>query len=127
MLTDLIARLAAPAAGGGQQVAVQLLTIARQVVGVLRIQVVELADGAQAKADMVAVTMTGKALAIAAQASVFLGQRQVIVRAYELAQANVVITGSFQVLEGDRAHRALVGIRRQRPRPLLLVAPGAWA
>ncbi|MNN57768.1 hypothetical protein D3C81_1727720 [compost metagenome] len=56
---------------------------------------------------MIAVAVPGEAVAGTTQAAAFLRDRQVIVGADKLPQANGLITGSQQLFKTDPAHRAL--------------------
>ncbi|MNG02684.1 hypothetical protein D3C84_857240 [compost metagenome] len=111
---DLILRFTAPAATHRQLPGIQLMVIVTQVVGVLHVQVLDLRDGRQTEAHVITATVTGKTLAIAMQASVLLGHRQVIVGPDELAQADVVIAGANQLFTADLPHGVLVGRAAKR-------------
>ncbi|MNT36041.1 hypothetical protein D3C72_1720990 [compost metagenome] len=57
---------------------------------------------------MIAVAMPGKALTVAAQTATLLGDRQVVIRAYKLPQADVLVTRCQQLLEAYTPHQGLV-------------------
>src|SRR5690606_8624937 len=114
-VTDLLPRLETPPPGRRQLIVVQLALITLDHLGVLRVQVIDLTDGAHTEANVVTEAMTGKTVASATQAAALLSDGQVIVGAHELPHANVVVTGSDQLFEADLAHRALVLLAAQRP------------
>ena len=61
-LSNLITGLTTPTATDCQLTSVQLSLVVLQIVSVLRVQLVDLADGADPEADVIAIAVAGKAL-----------------------------------------------------------------